>query len=946
MSAKCQRCGHDESVGRFCPACGAEQRPEVAAAVSADPFIGMSFAGRYQITELIAAGGMGRVYRAKQTLLDREVALKVIHPHLLTTEQVVARFLSEAKTSSRMNHPNVVSVFDFGRTPDDEGAHLYLVMEILAGTSLATLLEAGEVIAPRRIAKILTQVLGALGEAHELGITHRDIKPENVVLTNRRGASDHVKVIDFGIATVAGQNRLSQAGQLLGTPHYMAPELLVGKVGPSVDLYAVGIMLFELVTGVVPFDDDESIAAILTKHSSAPRPDPRRVAPARNISAELAAVCMRAIDVDPAKRYPDAESFAAAIDAAMEAQESAARAALNGATGRLSIPDGFRAGASDADVLRRGTSETVSAIGADSSGPHAMSAESSGRHRAVVDPGAQVGPRAADASGRHAAIGAAVDPRRPTERLSIVPIDATGLFGREAVLEKVWREVQTHPHVAHVIWGREGTGRSALLLRIVSEAKRRGYVAKGVVAPTPPRDEIGYRVLQTIIASLAGLPATDASLRSGAIAEANSEASTALRSVFDATVMNRDVAMAGIEGALALRWAVERAVNRANGAGVLLAIDDIDRLDAASRLAVEALLDGRPLDRFTVVMTSTQKPEEAFANTLSSTHLAGVSRRDAEAFLAARKKSQGTLLRDDDDIEPLYLERLERWDTQYGQQAPRGLDDIVEWQIRALASGPRRVMQALAALGGGTAQELKSLVPEVAVDAAIAQLTNEGFLRVAGELILPSHRIFAQVAAATTPAIARPELHQRALATVPRGPETLELRAYHAIRAAGDPVSYQLVSRAADLRASRGDHAGAAALLEDGIHAVRIEIGGPDRTRALATWIEFARALAAALIALYRAADGTRALEDVLAATPQGSVERALVMEQLAFVCEQRGAPLEAARWRTEGSQIAVALGDVTLVERIRRGGSPVRTGRHRRPVFSTTGRMKTGSKG
>ncbi len=282
----------------------------------ADPLIGRTIADRYEVLELLREGGMSRVYRAVQRSLVRPVALKIVEPSKLPgvfLEEVTARFMREARTASQLNHPNVVSIFDFGRAIvegiDGEWI-LFLAMEVLTGPSLGQVLARGDELPFARIAEILRHTLAALGEAHHMGITHRDVKPDNIVFDR-----DRVKVIDFGIARVEAAKRLTDAGRVMGTPHYVAPESVDGVTGPSVDLYAVGVILFELLTGRVPFDH-KSAVEVVRMHMREPRPDPRVVAPHRRIPPALAEVCMRAMAFDPIARYADAEALAQAISKA------------------------------------------------------------------------------------------------------------------------------------------------------------------------------------------------------------------------------------------------------------------------------------------------------------------------------------------------------------------------------------------------------------------------------------------------------------------------------------------------------------------------------------------------------------------------------------------------------------------------------------------------------
>jgi serine/threonine protein kinase len=274
---------------------------------------GRVVAGRYRVERLLAEGGMGRVYRAVQIALDRPIALKCIHPHLVGAEEMVSRFLEEARLASRLSHPNIVQIYDFGQSSAEEGAELYLAMELVEGVSLDAELDRLSVVPQGRAVDIVRQVLAALGEAHAHGIIHRDVKPENVILSPSRSSGERVKLIDFGIARASGAARKTQAGLLVGTPHYIAPELVKGEAGgPLADLYAAGAMLFRMLTGTVPFDGP-TVGATLMSHLAEARPDPRSVAPDRAISDAVALVCIRAIALDPKDRYQSAEELAEAL---------------------------------------------------------------------------------------------------------------------------------------------------------------------------------------------------------------------------------------------------------------------------------------------------------------------------------------------------------------------------------------------------------------------------------------------------------------------------------------------------------------------------------------------------------------------------------------------------------------------------------------------------------
>ena len=280
---------------------------------------------RYQPETLVATGGMGEVWRATDTVLHRPVALKLLKPEFAEDATFRERFVAEARHAASLQHPGVAAVFDFGELPAEAagtgsraGTRPYLVMELVDGKPLSTLLREGPRLDPEVARDLVSQAAEALGAAHAVGLVHRDVKPANLLVT----PDGQVKVTDFGIARAAGGATLTQTGQLVGTPQYLSPEQAEGRGATSAsDVYALGVVLFECLTGRRPFTGDTPVATALA-HLRQPVPDLPEGVP-----ADLAAITRRALAKDPAERYANAGELAAALrtGVAAPAEETSTR---------------------------------------------------------------------------------------------------------------------------------------------------------------------------------------------------------------------------------------------------------------------------------------------------------------------------------------------------------------------------------------------------------------------------------------------------------------------------------------------------------------------------------------------------------------------------------------------------------------------------------------------
>src|SRR5215210_1598825 len=335
----CPTCGRQYAeTTTLCPADGAVLKR----AGNGDRLIGQVLAGKYRIDDKIDEGGMGCVYRATHVLMEKVVAVKVLHPALAADDKIVARFTREAKPASRISHPHAISVTDFGES--DNGV-VYLVMEYLRGRTLKDVVRSGGPMTLARAVEIVRQVAGALDTAHSEGVVHRDLKSDNIMLEEATGG-DWAKVLDFGIAKIQQTERsvhetdpgLTAPNLIIGTPQYMSPEQCsqASDIDARSDIYSLGVIIYEMLAGHVPFAGD-SPTAIMMKHIQDPPPS---ILDERNdLSSEVGRVLMRALAKSPEDRFQKASDLSAALaEAAAEAPSTSAAAAAILDTERIGSP--------------------------------------------------------------------------------------------------------------------------------------------------------------------------------------------------------------------------------------------------------------------------------------------------------------------------------------------------------------------------------------------------------------------------------------------------------------------------------------------------------------------------------------------------------------------------------------------------------------------------------
>ncbi|HJQ21428.1 MAG TPA: serine/threonine-protein kinase [Gemmatimonadaceae bacterium] len=302
----CPQCGTEYELDqRFCPKDGSTLRMQGNAA---GDLVGQIIADRYNVLRKLGEGGMGTVYLAEHVKMGRKSALKVMNPGMVNDADAISRFNREAANASKISHPNVCAVYDFGETSDGT---IYLAMEFIEGPSLTKVIADAGALPPVRAADITRQTAEALAVAHDMGIVHRDLKPDNIMIAKNRDGSDLVKVVDFGIAKAANNEaqKVTKTGLVVGTPEYMSPEQLAGdKLDGRSDTYSLALVAFSMMTGKLPFPAETVQESMIMRLTDRPR-QLGEMKPDVQWPAQVQAVMDKALERDLNLRYQTASEF-------------------------------------------------------------------------------------------------------------------------------------------------------------------------------------------------------------------------------------------------------------------------------------------------------------------------------------------------------------------------------------------------------------------------------------------------------------------------------------------------------------------------------------------------------------------------------------------------------------------------------------------------------------
>ncbi len=881
-----------EELHKFCPTCGF---PIGKVAPSADdPLIGRTLPGGYVILDLVGIGGMGRVYRAEQTNLARTVAVKIIHPHLVGEENAAARFITEARAASRLNHPNSVAVIDFGKTPDGQ---LYLVMEFLRGRDLARIAYEEGPLAIRRIIDVLRQVLAALAEAHHLEIIHRDLKPENIILEPLRTGGDFVKVVDFGLAKMrldSADRSITSPGIVCGTPEYMSPEQGRGDpLDARSDLYAVGVILFQLLTGHLPFEA-ESPTQVVLMHLTAAPPDPRTVVPERKIPEPIAEVTLRALAKLPDDRFRDADDFSAVLAAALAKAEAAepadkvAGALKCGTCGSMNSP----------------SQKFCGDCGAPTVGPNAPSFVVRQTERPATAPGKA----GATNHTAHADDGVPTSTRAPRPQFPLQFLDR----GEDLEWLEARRTDAGNGLVAARIVGDHGIGKTRLLAEFLHATEEGGDITART-GPDPTWAEIGYYAVRKAIQQLANLPDDGGGPREWA--GGSSEARRGLADIFEKSgsqppesrrLSPEECRFAAAE---ALRWALLRASGRVGGAGrrVILVVDDIQNVDGASRNAFADVICEPPPAPVLLIALSTPGFDfgwPAVANT--SRTLQGLAPA-VVAKLFTSGASQPASFSGGRGVSPLYLEQVMRFQREQGGQPPSRLADLIALRVERLPADARRVLQATAVLGDATpdAAFIPLLPPETDLVEALALLRRAGMIEAGSAGWSACHPLLREVVLATIPAAVRRQLHAAAAKSSESAGMALEVQALHAYHAQAAFDALIFLERVSSRCAERGDIGGTTLALRRGLELARRELFRGELDDPMRAVLIFGRKLGEALAQAGDYTDAEGVLREALDMAGPSGQDRARVLGALATVSFGRDRRLEAQVYLREAILLA-----------------------------------------
>ena len=776
----------------------------------------------------------------------------------------------------------------------------------------------------RRIVSILKQVLAALSEAHHLDIIHRDLKPENIILEPMRTGGDFVKVVDFGLAKMRAESEkpsITSPGIVCGTPEYMSPEQGRGDpLDPRSDLYAMGVIFYQLLTGRLPFEADSPTQVVLMHLTKQPS-DPRTVAPDRGIPQALAEVALFALAKDPNQRFSNADEFSESLTDSLSQIEGPV-----GSTRAVRGPETSLVKCPSCGTMNAATQKFCGECGGST---------------VAVTPSPNATPKRSDPAIRPTAAAtefAREEPTTATARNQLLDGDQIRfplpLVGREedlAWLEDRRNDARTSLVGARLV-GDAGIGKTRLLREFLETSSAAGDTVV-VTGPDPAWAEVSYYALRKAVQHLAGLPPNGGDPREWGAAGA--EARRGLMDVFAirepagpggrTTVQTLSPDERRFTAAEALRWSLIRASERAPGHRVIIAVDDLNHVDGASRNAFSDAISEPPLVAALLVATYAPGFDPHWpGDTAAARVLNGLSSTVVAKLLRATGSTSSPSLSGGRGIAPLYLDQLLRFMREQGGGAPARLADLIALRVERLPPHARRALQAVAVAGdNATPDSITPLLPDNTnlID-ALMLLEGAAMLEVGGDGYRVSHPLLREVVLATIPAAVRRGLHAYAADYCEDKEAPIEVRALHECQAQNTFQALLLLESMSVRCSARGDVSGAVNSLRRGLELARRELFRGELDDPMRAVLIFSRKLGEALASSGDFTDAEGVLREALDMAGPSGKDRASVLGALAHVAHGRERKVEAQIYLREALELATQSGAhelVTSLEDLRR---------------------------
>jgi serine/threonine-protein kinase len=819
--------------------------------------VGRVLGDKFKLTACIGIGGSGAVYKADQIALGRTVAVKILNEELCADPRMITRFRGEAMSASRLNHPNCVSIIDYGQSPD---GLLYLAMEYVKGPTLTQLLVNESPLAVDRVLDLMAQSLAGIEEAHLAGVVHADLKADNIIVDQRRAGIDQVKIVDFGIARlVTGVRDAAEERSISGTPEYMSPEVISGAP-PSFasDIYAVGIIVYELLADKTPFFAGAT-TEILTNHL---RAQPSLLAPVRNgVPKELDQVIAKALAKHPSDRYASAADM---------------REALLGIRARMRpVP----------------ATDRCASCGASCS------------------PGFKFCPECG--APRHRVSKTFEIPTSQALLSEVLPLPFTGRVRElETLLGHSRRAPGSDPGL--LVIGQEGAGRTTLLHHAYEQLINEGRIIYQTV-PDPSGLSAPFYPIRSLLAALLQLPpvSSEQELRDAVLAVGLNE-----RDVPGiAQLFGHPTTLLELEPPVRRReivWSSLRAIERAAAKSpIAIVCEDVDRFDHPSLEILRRATEANELALPPIVMTAQHEFGAQWPASVARLEIGALETVDLEALTALLGKSgvrglpSAQQLFETTRAYPGHLEHVVRYLLEGGkaEDTKVSLPDLVAARLSMLPQSTRDVLQAAAVLGVEPQQDLlRAMMPGDQLEPGLADAEVHGLVGrdPSGELLFAS-RLVREIVYDATPADVRRSLHASAANAVETMTQDIGLLGHHHDLAGHAKEAIELLRAGGDHASEQLDDAGAGSFYYRALVAVRQAVqSGEVEEGADLQFVQLSVKLA-----------------DVLRTRGETALARGILAEAR----DWSSAPLLVAMIDRAGSAIALSEGDVDgAITSLRRG--------------------------